>query len=59
MVVKKRILVGLLDGQPVYKIAEPAIFRVSNKGAKETKEDVDVASSSTTGAKSETGDKVR
>lgn len=59
MVVKRRILVGLLDGQPVYKIAEPAIFRVSNKGSKDVKYETEIASSSATAGKGESGDKVR
>jgi hypothetical protein len=56
MVIKKRTLVGLFDGQCIYKVAEPAIFRVSNKGSKDAKDDPDTASGP---SKADSGDKKR
>lgn len=59
MVVKRRILVGLLDGHTIYKVAEPAIFRVSNKGSKDVRDEIDSASASSSNQKSDAGDRVR
>lgn len=56
MVIKRRTLVGLIDGQCIYKIAEPAIFRVSNKGSKSSSEDTD---SQNPIPKTDSGDKKR
>ena len=59
MVVKRRILVGLMDGHTIYKVAEPAIFRVSNKGSKEAREESDSTPNTSTSSKGDSADKVR
>lgn len=59
MVIKRRILVGLMDGHTIYKVAEPAIFRVSNKGSKDAREETDSTSKESTSSKGEGADRVR
>lgn len=59
MVIKRRILVGLMDGHTIYKIAEPAIFRVSNKGSKDARDDSDSTSAQSSSSKGDGADKVR
>lgn len=65
ILIKKRTLVGLIDGHPIYKVSEPLIHKVSNKTSKdnkETKEEQENQLSQptqTNNFKSESGEKVR